>query len=200
MDVNGFVDFLPGAATGGGCDIAGTSTDLGCATASTTARPRVDACHADWNLGIPTVSGLIADMTTEVRPAGPTWPAATIFRWKHVAVSGTTPTLNTSSFACELLADSRIVVVRSKILTVDQVGIGPGLASQGYGGPPSLTTCSLGAAGFSFSTVYAGVPFVGSPGGVIHMDSQTFSDLVHNLAIVFTPDGSVPTTYSLMVY
>lgn len=201
MDVNGFLDFLPGAATGGGCDTAGTHTDFGCTTPSATARPRVDVCHADWNLGVPTVPGLYPDMTTEFRPAGPTWPASTIFRWKHVAVSGTTPTLNTSSFACELLGDGRIVVVRSKILTVDQVGIGPGLASQGYGAPPpTLATCSFGAGGFSFSTVYGTVPFVGSPGGVIHMDSTPFSDLVHNLAIEFTPDGAVPATYTLNLY
>jgi hypothetical protein len=200
MDVNGFIDFLPGAATGGGCDTTGTSQDLGCATATAHARPRIDVCHADWNLGVPTVPGLVADLSTETRAAGPGWPAATIFRWKHLAVSGTTPTSATSSFACELLGDGRIVVVRSKILTVDLVGIGPGIAGQGYGGPPSiLATCSFGAAGLSFSTTYDS-PFAGSPGGAIHMDSTPFSDLVHNLAIVFTPGAGAPTPYTVQVY
>jgi hypothetical protein len=220
MDTNGFVDFVPGvgAAIAGGCDFTGTSTDLGCAVASATARPRIDVNHADYDFSIVPAPPFIPLMTMEMRPPGPTWPDAVIYRWKNApafASAAGIPGLSTAALALELqggacgcfppVIPGRIAVVRSWLVTVDQVGIGTGLAIHGFGGPPpAAPTCTLGAAGLAFMTTFgppAGIPFAGVPAGAIHMDLAASSAAVLNSAIVFTPLGfAPPTAYALTVH
>jgi hypothetical protein len=230
MDVDGFVDFVPGAGplVAGGCDPVGTYGDFGCAPATPTARPRVDVNHADYDFTIPIAPPFIPAMTYETRPPGPAWPEALILRWKNAPSVGTMPGtagLLTAALAVELEGVGcagfctppflpRISVVRSWLpvttpTSMDQVGIGPGTALQGFGGPPPLgSTCGFGATGLAFMTTFAppfGLPFFGPPAGAIHMDSAapafTTSLEVRNSAIVFTPMGlPFPDAYSVVVY
>lgn len=209
MDTNGFVDFLPGAGTGGGCDITGAVGDL-CAAAGTN-RPRVDVNHADYDFGVVPAGPYVPAMTMEMRPPGPTWQDALILRWKNAPAFGVgagVPGLSTACLSIELQGGAcgcsppnRIVVTREWIsnwLTVsDQCGIGPGLAAHGFGGPPPAvapSTCPI-AVGIPFMGTFAppfGFPYAGGPAGVIHMDPLSpflASNAVGNSAILFTPAG-----------
>jgi hypothetical protein len=218
LDTNGFADFVPGvgAAVVGGCDFTGEVGDLGCAVATADARPKISVNHIDYDFGVVPAAPFLPIITMEFRPPGPFWPDAFIYRWKNAPAFGAAPGiagLSTAALALEVqggacgcipaVVPSRIVVVRSWLIGVEQVGIGPGLAPAGYGGPPpAVPTCSLGAAGLAFmGTLIPFPPFVGVPGGAIHMDLAASSAAVLNSAIVFTPiPGPPPVPYMLSVY
>lgn len=209
MDTNGFVDFLPGAAVGG-CDVAGTSGDLGCPAILATARPRIDVNHANYDFGGgPPAAPWVPGMTMEFRPAVPgLWQDAWIFRWKNAPALGAivgVPGYLTSSMSLELQGGAcgcapanRIVVTREwlPVSIIDQCGISPGLAAHGFGGPPPAalpSTCGAGAAGIAFMGTFAppfGLPYFGGISGVIHTDPTTpFAAIsaLANSAAVFTP-------------
>ncbi len=207
VDTNGYIDFLPGPGTGGGCDLAGTSGDFGCPAASVTARPRIDANHADLDLAVPPPPPLVNDLTMEIAPAFPFWPTRHIVRWKNVMTFGAAAgTANQRSMTVELWDDSRIVVTRDRAantVTVamhDQVGIGPGLAAHGYGGPPPAGPTCAAIAGIPFAPLYGTPGFVGIPFGVIHMDLLASSVAFSSLAAVFAPLGAGLPIYTLTVY
>ncbi len=194
IDTNGFIDFCPGAAACGGADFTGDSTDLGCAPAGTDARPRIDVNHSDLDFTLAPGD----DLTVELAPPGPGWPARLIVRWKNATTFGSAaPFPVRTSAVCELWDDGRIVVVRQRTTSVavtgnDQTGISPGILGQGFGGPPpAIPTCGV-AGGIDLSTLWGGPGFVGAPFGVIHMDSLPGSLATTNLAIVFSPAAAGP--------
>jgi hypothetical protein len=230
MDVNGYLDFAAGnggtstVAPFQACDFSGAAGDLGCAPPTAgTSRPRVDVNHADLDMVDLPAAPFVPELTMEMRPAGPNWADAIIYRWKNIpplTFTAGSPGLNTNAFVAELhgsscgscapaLVPNRIVVVRSWIPNQDQVGIGPGPgipAFAPYPAPPAAPTCGV-AAGLGFMTTFGGFPpFVGAPAGVIHMDSTStvpnvFSPAVLNSAIVFTPQLLAPPDgYTLTVY
>jgi hypothetical protein len=203
VDMNGFVDFVPGAATGGACDFSGASADLACPAPGPQARARVDVNHFDINMAVVPAAPFVPAVTMEMRPPTPGSPDAIIYRWKNAPPFGGAAGLaglSTSAFCIELQGSAwagpanRIVIHRSYNVTQDQVGISPGIAADGFGGPPpAAPTCSLGVAGLAFMTTFAppgGLPFIGGPFGVIHMDSTAaaFSPALLNSAVVFTPN------------
>jgi hypothetical protein len=203
--VNGFVDFVPGAATAGGCDFTGTFGDFGCAAPTVTARPRIDVNHGSMDFGVAPAPPLVADLTLEIAPFGPTWPGRHIYRWKNAMSFATAPgSANTRSSTLELWYDSRIVVVRERaantVVTAlqDQVGIGPGIAGQGYGGPPP-GACPVGP-GVLLAPLWGTPGFTALPGDMIAMDSVADSAALSNLAVVFTPGPGVPVPYTVTVY
>jgi hypothetical protein len=207
VDTKGFIDFAPGAAAAKGCDFAGTVGDLGCAGATPQACPRVDVNHGDIDFGVLPPAPLVADLTVEAVPAGIGIPARTIIRWKNAMSFGSAAgSTNHRSMTIELWDDSRIVIVRQRAATTvtvalhDQIGVGPGLAGQGFGGPPpAAPTCGV-AAGTPFATAWGTPGILGAPGGVIHMDLLASSIAFSNLAAVFTPAPGIPATYTLTVY
>jgi hypothetical protein len=232
LDTNGFADFAPGPVAKGACDLTGGLDDFGCAPAGADARPRIDVNHLDYSFAAgPPAAPFVPIITMEMRPPGPSWPDAIIYRWKNVPPFGAPagiPGFLTSCLVLELQGGacpatcvppgvpSRIVVVRSWFPSSaagtwftggDQVGIGPGLAIHGFGGPPpAAPTCTLGAAGLAFMTTFGFPPFIGFPAGVIHMDTVGAAGVfasadVANSAIVFTPiPGPAPVPYMLSVY
>jgi hypothetical protein len=204
VDTNGFIDFAIGAMAAGGTDLAGTVGDFGCAVATATARPRVDANHADIDFGIAPPFPLVADLTVEMAPPLPPTPARTIVRWKNAPTFGGG---SHRSMVVELWGDSRIVVVRQRMSNAytaalhDQTGIGPGLAAHGFfGPPPAVATCGV-PAGILYDALYGFPGFFGAPGGVVHMDALVSSNLLQNLACVYTPMLlPAPDAYVLNVY
>ena len=213
MDTNGFVDFISGVGPGvaGGCDPVGTAGDFGCPPATPQARPRIDVNHMDFDFGIPLAAPFAPQMTLEYRASGsPFWPGAMILRWKNAppaTLAAGSSFLSTANFVIEIDEAYRIVIVRQSTPTgtAGQCGIGPGVAGQGFGGPPpgGLIACSLGPAGFAFMTMY-GIPggFVNAPNAATFMNDTSYSSAVGNCAIVFTPlpTGPPPNAYQMNVY
>lgn len=208
VDVNGFIDFLPGAATGGGADFAGTVGDFGCAVATATARPRVDVNHADLDLAVLPPPFLVTDLTMELAPPFPPTPARTIIRWKNVMSFGAVAGTDSHRSCCvELWGDGRIVVVRQRAANNvvaalhDQIGVGPGLAAHLYGGPPPAGPTCGAVAGIPFAPIWGFPAFLGLPAGVIHMDALLPSVAFSNLAAEFVPMvGPPPIAYGLAVH
>jgi hypothetical protein len=217
MDTNGFVDFVPGvgAAIAGGCDFAGAFGDLGCPVPTAQARPRIEVNHADYNFAVVPAVPWVPAMTMEFRPPGPTWQDAVILRWKNAPAFGAAAgiaglataslSLELHGAACACTPPDRIVITREWLVVVDQAGVGPGIAAQGYGGPPPAvapSTCALGAPGLAFMGTFAppiGLPYVGGVTGTIHMDAAAPSAAVLNSAIVLTPMlAGVPDGYILV--
>src|SRR5262249_31320645 len=63
---NGFLDFCPGAATGGGADFGSVSDAAGCVPLSPLARPRINVNHYDLDLTVAPPAPSIADITVEM--------------------------------------------------------------------------------------------------------------------------------------
>jgi hypothetical protein len=196
VDVNGFIDFCPGAAACGGSDFSSGATAAGCAPVSALVRPRINADHFDVDLLVPPPVPLIAGLSVEFAPPGPGWPARTIVRWKNVmpfaALAGSG--LSTT-FTAELWGDSRIVVQRQGSL-LGPIGIGPGGLGMGYGGPSpgAGDTCGF-VGGIPFSALWGIGAFAGPPAGVIEQDGGAFQLALGSLAVVFTPIPAAPGAY-----
>lgn len=134
-----------------------------------------------------------------------TWPTRKLVRWKNVRRfggpvigAGVTET-NYASMACELWGanfpagaptpgPSRIVVVRQDIHVVnnigvhDQIGIGPGTAAQGFGGPPPVCpVLTLWSDSYGVSSCAAAAK------DALGMDVIFDSYLLSNLATMFAP-------------
>jgi hypothetical protein len=227
LDTNGFVDFVPGTgpAVAGGCDFGGNYGDLGCvgAPAGVQARPQIAIAHSDFDFTKVLAAPFVPSMTYELRPAGPTWPEAAIYRWNNAPIWGIpagSAGMVTLSFTLELQGsvcpgcvpalmpwEHRIVTVRSWTTTASGgspiCGIGPGTAAQGFGGPPPASpTCSNGQGGVSFMTTFGGfAPLVGNPAAALHQDTANHSAALYNNAAVFTPNSAAtPAGYTLKVY
>jgi hypothetical protein len=206
VNTNGFVDFLFAGAVVP-VDPTGSAGDLGCAPATPTARPRVDVNHHDADFSIPTMASFISDLTVEMAAPMPPTPPRTIVRWKNVP-AGTSPAgpllTDMSTMVVELMGDQRIAVVRTMTQSVttlanhDQVGIGPGLAGQGFGGPP---ICILPAAtGLPIWTLYGTPGYLGMNLEAIWQDNLWFSQMLTNLAVVFTPGPLGAASYTMTVH
>jgi hypothetical protein len=192
VDVNGFLDFCPGAAGCGGNDVSSGASAAGCVPVSALVRPRINVDHYNIDLAVAPPAPMVSGLTVVFAPPGPGRPARTIVRWKNVMQSGATPGSGLqTSFTAELWGDSRIALQRHGGL-VGPIGIGPGGVGQGFGGPsPGLgDTCGL-VGGLSFAplwTLPGGIPgFLGGPFGVIEQDAGAFQLALNNLAVVFTP-------------
>ncbi len=177
-------------------------------------RPRLAVNHFDINFAIPALAPWITDLSFEAAPPGPGWPSRTIIRWKNVANFGVPvglPDQNRASMVAELWGmdgpnGSRMVVVRQEMHTVttiashDMVGIGNGIAGQGYFGPP-LPCTALALPG-----LYGTPGYFSLPGEAVFMDNTPAASLVgsyvlSNLAVVFDPLlGAVPAPYAVTVY
>jgi hypothetical protein len=212
---NGFLDFrqLPFMLP---ADFSGQPGDLGCAPPTATASPRLAANHFDIDLSIPSPAPRAPGLTMELAPLGPAWPSRTIVRWKNVVdfgLPGAPPDTNYATFVAELWGMdgpgglSRLVVVRQEMHSVfalanhDLVGIGPGVAGQGFGGPPPM--CLNTPLWPLWGGLGAGTP----PAGGIYMDTVPNppglldSHLLSNLAVAFDPSFMViPDFYTVTVY
>lgn len=213
VNTNGFLDFLfaPVAVP----DVVGTAGDLGCAPVTPTASPRLAVNHFDADFTPAPPPGLIDDLTMEFAPPGPFWPSRLLIRWKNVANFGLPAGLdsNHSSMVAELWGMdgpggmNRLVAVRQEMHSVyslanhDLVGIGPGIAGQGFGGPAPA------CAAIVLPGIY-GIPGpIGVPGGGLYMDTAPAvpgllnSHMLSNLAVAFDPLGFGPLLpYSVNVY
>lgn len=197
VDTNGFIDFCPGAGTCGGPDFASLQASAGCVAGAALSRPRINVNHYDIDLAVPPPVPAVPGLTVEFAPADPFTPARTIVRWKNVMPWASLPLsgVNTS-FTCELWGDSRIAIVRQSL--VGPVGIGPGDAGMGYGGPSGgFDSCAM-AGGLPLVGLWGGAPFFAGLSGVIEQDAGALNIALHNLAVVFTP--TFPGAYAAMVY
>ncbi len=201
MNVNGYLSFTPAS-----CDRTGSSGDLGCAPATVNASPRIAANHFDADFALGATPPRIDDVTFEIAPPGPNWPQRHIYRWKNAVPRlspSAPPAIDTdyASMVCELWAGasvpggagpSTIVVVRQDTHPVsrmdhhDMIGIGPGVAGQGFGGPPPNCWAT------ALWSLYATPGFAGGPGHAIYQDAIYDSSILGNLAVVFTPQVQIP--------
>jgi hypothetical protein len=147
------------------------------------------------------------------------WPSRTIIRWKNVRRFGSpvlgpaAPDTDYASMVCELwgadaalmpgLTSNAIIVVRqdSHLVTTqattgslqEQIGIGPGTAAQGFGGPPPACIALT-----LWSDSYA-APFCAGIADTMYMDNLLNSHILSNLAVRFRP-GPAVGSYCVRVF
>jgi hypothetical protein len=215
---NGFVDFMAPVAAPV-CDLTGSAGDLGCVPATPTATPRIAVNHFDANFANAVTPTRVPNLTLEIAPPTPVWPTRHIIRWKNVGLWGSPqapPALDTdyASMMLELwgadfaggqfIGAGTMIVVRQEMHAVttlshhDLIGIGPGLAGQGFGGPPP------NCLSIAFSSFWGARPgMIAPPGAAIYQDTVFDSSLLSNLAVVLMPQLFIPvlpTAYSFDVY
>jgi hypothetical protein len=199
---NGLVEFGPAAGTG--CPYDQGSNDFGCVPSVPSVTPRVSANLVDNDLGLVPLGANVTAATVEYAPPGAGAPSRTIVRWKHASpwytVPGSALYTDHASTACEFwgedvpagsqAAGSSIVVVRQEIhvglqLSVHgALGIGPGYAGQGFGGPPA--NCHW----IDLWTTWGGWYFVGLPTEALLLNFLPAGSMqLAHLATTFTPIG-----------
>jgi hypothetical protein len=214
VNTNGFIDFTPGPPLPI-ADFTGSAGDLGCPLPTLSASPRFAINHFVLDLAIPAVAPRVTDLTMEFAPPGPVTPSRLIIRWKHVATFGSpfgSPIANRASFVAELWGSdsligwSRLVGVRQENLSItslanhDMIGIGPGPAAAGMGGPPPVCTS------LAMWPLYGTPGFFSLPFEAMFMDTAPIvpglvdSAMLSNLAVAFTPIPGAIGPYILTVH
>jgi hypothetical protein len=196
---NGLIEFGPAAGSGCPYDQWG---DFGCTVGATEVTPRVAVNIVDSDLNVLPVPGYVNDVTYESAPATASTPTRVIIRYKNVSpwfsVPGNAILTDSWSATCELwgndvpvgspAAGKSIVVVRQQFKVglyndvYGAVGISPGLAGQGFGGPPP--TCHDVDIPFTWGGWY----FTTGPSEAVRNFFFTSgSALLSHLAVRFSP-------------